>query len=104
MSVDHSCCEIESVEIDSKLFQGLGLLYREYSITLKQDGKTFAIHVPRPVAFPLHAKAERALQKMINDRIIVPVDEPTEWVASNYGGSAKARLRQRKHMQRLRCS
>lgn len=81
LSVDHSRCEIGSVEIDSKLFQGLGRLDREYSITLKQDAKPFAIHVPRPVAFPLRAKAEKALQKMIDDRVIVPVEEPTEWVA-----------------------
>ena len=42
---------------DSKLFQGLQQLDREYRIALKQDAKPFAIHVPRPVAFPLHAKA-----------------------------------------------
>ena len=81
LSVDHSRCKIGSVKIDRKLFQGLGRLDREYSITLKQDAKPFAIHVPRPVAFPLRAKAEKSLQKMIDDRIIVPVDEPTEWVA-----------------------
>lgn len=67
--------------MDKKFVHGLIQLDREYSITFKQYAKPFVIHVPRPVAFLLHSKAEKAMYKMIDAKVIVPVDEPTEWVA-----------------------
>lgn len=81
LSVDHTRCDIGSIEIDSRLFRGLGKLDREYSITLASEAKPFAIHVPRPIAIPLRAKAEEALNKMIEDKVIISVKEPTLWVA-----------------------
>ena len=81
ISIDYSRCEIGSVEIDDKLFRGLGKLDRSYSISLSPDAKSYAIHVPRPIAFPLRVRAEKAINKMVDDGVITPVEEPTPWVA-----------------------
>lgn len=82
VSVNSSLCEVGAVQVDEKLFLGLGKLQREYSITVKPAAKPFTLFVPRPIAFPLRKLADDALDKMVNDGVITSViDEPTEWVA-----------------------
>jgi hypothetical protein len=69
------------VDVDEKLFEGLGKLDMEHSITLRDNARPYAIHVPRPISFPLRSKADEALKQMVKDGVIVKVEEPTPWVA-----------------------
>ncbi|XP_067945085.1 uncharacterized protein [Watersipora subatra] len=81
VTVDKSRCEIGSIRVSDSLFKGLGKLDTEYSITLDENAKPFALHVPRPIPFPLRQKANIALEKMVEDGVIVAIEEPTQWVA-----------------------
>lgn len=81
IKVDDSQCQIGNVNVDSQLFEGLGKLDTEYSITLKDDARPYAIHVPRPIPFPRREMADEALHQMIQDGVIVKEDGPTPWVA-----------------------
>jgi hypothetical protein len=97
--VDKAQCEIAGVNIDDTLFRGLGKVDTEHTITLTDDAKPFAIHVPRPIPFPRRKMADEALQQMIKDGVIVKVDEPTRWVApmvvvpkSGQSGQNKVRI------------
>lgn len=81
VSVNTTLCDVGSVDIDEKLFDGLGKADKEYGITITPDAKPFALFVPRPIPFPLRSRTEAALQKMVDDGVITPVQGPTEWVA-----------------------
>lgn len=83
IQVDEEQCHIGSVHIDGKLFTGLGRVGREYSIKLKEKAIPYAIHVPRPISFPLRSKADTALDRMVQDGVIAKVgpNEPTMWCA-----------------------
>lgn len=83
IQVDEDQCHIGDVNIDDRLFVGLGRVDREYSIKLKDDPVPNAIHVPRPISFPLRSKADSALEKMVKDGVIRKVgpNEHTLWCA-----------------------
>ena len=81
IKVDTNQCQINAVNVDEKLFQGLGKLRVEHSIKLQEDARPFAITVPRPIPFPRRKMADEALSEMIENGVIVKVEEPTPWVA-----------------------
>ena len=64
-----------------KLFTGLGQMKDSYTITLKEDAKPFVIFVPRKVPLPLYRKTKDELDRMLETRVISPVDQPTDWCA-----------------------
>ena len=63
------------------VFQGVGCLPGEYSVQLDKEVRS-VVHPPRraPVAKKEAMKAE--LDKMVNNQIIAPVTEQTDWVSS----------------------
>ena len=61
ISVNKSLCSVGSVDVDEKLFDGLGKVDREYGVTITANAKPFALFVPRPIPFPLRSKTEAAL-------------------------------------------
>ena len=81
VSMNQSLCDVSMVQVNEKLFDGLGRVDTEYGITLKQEAKPFALCVPRPIPFPLREKADIALSRMETAGVIVKVKDPTEWVA-----------------------
>ncbi|MCG7878633.1 MAG: RNase H-like domain-containing protein [Candidatus Thiodiazotropha endolucinida] len=64
-----------------KLFQGLGKLKGQYTITLKDDAKPYALTVPRRVSIPLMSKVKKELDRMEETGVISKIHEPTEWCA-----------------------
>ena len=54
----------------------------EYTIKLTDDAKPFALTVPRKVPMPLYQEIKAKIEKMLENGVISPVDEPTEWCAS----------------------
>ena len=52
-----------------------------YTITFKEDAKPFAISVPRKVPLTLDQKTNDELDRMLETRVISPVDQPTDWCA-----------------------
>ena len=82
ISVNKERCEVGLVKVDEKLFEGLGKVSREYSITLKEGATPYALYVPRPIPFPLIKATDEALQQMVDNKVITKVeDEPSLWVA-----------------------
>ena len=81
ITVDKEKCAVESVTVSKQLFRGLGKVAREYSITMKDDSKPFAINVPCSVPFPLRDKAKLAIEDMVQQGVITAVEESTPWVA-----------------------
>ena len=80
--VNKERCEVGLVKVDEKLFEGLGKVSREYSITLKEGATPYALYVPRPIPFPLIKATDEALQQMVDNKVITKVeDEPSLWVA-----------------------
>ena len=64
-----------------QLFTGLGKMNTEYTITLQESAKPYAITVPRKVPLPLLKETKEEIQHTIQQGVISPVDEPTEWCA-----------------------
>ena len=64
-----------------QLFTGLGQMKETYTITFKEDAKPFAISFPREVPFPLYQETKDELYRMLETRVISPVDQPTDWCA-----------------------
>ena len=64
-----------------QLFEGLGTMKDEYTIKLKDDAKPFALTVPRKVPLPLSEETRHKTERMLKNRVISPVDHPTEWCA-----------------------
>lgn len=64
-----------------QLFTGLGKMKAEYTITLQQDAKPYAISVPRKVPLPLSKETKAEIGRMVQQGVISPIDEPTEWCA-----------------------
>jgi hypothetical protein len=80
LKVDEEKCHIRSVNINAKLFSGLGKVGRERSI----KAVPHAIYVPRSISFPLRGKTDRALDEMVAVGVIKKVgpNRPTSWCAS----------------------
>ena len=62
-------------------FGELGVLPREYHITLKDDVKP-VVMPPRKIPIALKDKLKEELEKMVQKDVIVPIQEPTDWVNS----------------------
>ena len=79
-----------------ELFKGLGKMKTEYTITLQEKARPFAIPVPRRVPIPLYEETKRELERMLNKGVISKVDSPTEWcapmVVTPKGNTGKVRV------------
>ncbi len=64
-----------------KLFTGLGKLDVPYSVKIRDDARPFAVHSPRRVPIPLMNKVKEKLKLMVEQGVIEPVDEPSDWCA-----------------------
>ena len=64
-----------------RMFEGLGKLDGQYSITFKDDAKPFAVTVPSRVSIPLMSKVKTKLDHMKETGVISKINEPTEWCA-----------------------
>ena len=64
-----------------QLFIGLGRMKAEYTITLQENPKPYAITVPRKVPLPLVKETKEEIQRMVQQGVISPIDEPTDWCA-----------------------
>ncbi|XP_023245312.1 uncharacterized protein LOC111642887 [Copidosoma floridanum] len=77
--------EDDSVKIDDllrkydKIFRGLGLFKTKSKIILKEDAVPFSLSVPRTVAIPFLNKLKSELDRLVKQKVIVPVDFPTDW-------------------------
>ena len=63
------------------IFQGIGCLPGEYSISLDGNVKP-VVHPPRRVPVPKKDAMKAELEKLVSNQIIAPVTEPTDWVSS----------------------
>ena len=61
------------------LFQGLGTLGGEYTISLKPYSKPYALTTPRNVPLPLREKVREELVRMESLGVITKVEYPSEW-------------------------
>lgn len=64
-----------------EVLQGLGCLSHPYTLRLKAEARPYAVTTPRKVAIPLREAVRRTLKTMKKEKVISPVDEPTEWCA-----------------------
>ena len=65
-----------------KWFTGIGTFKNyKYHIELDKNAKPVVCPV-RKIALALIPKLDKVLNSMLADRIIMPVDEPTDWVNS----------------------
>ena len=72
----------ELKEMYPECFSGIGT-FTNYRYHIELDPKVKpVIHPPRKIALSLQPKLERELDEMVKQGIIVPVDEPTDWVNS----------------------
>ena len=61
---------------------GIGT-FKDHKYHIELDSKVKAVvHPPRKLALSLEPKFETELDEMVKQGIIVPVDEPTDWVNS----------------------
>ena len=65
----------------SNCFGELGVLPREYHITLKDDVKP-VVMPPRKVPIALKDQLKAELDIMVKNGVITPIQEPTDWVNS----------------------
>ena len=63
------------------VFQGVGQLPGEYSIKLKENAEP-VVYPVRRVPESIKLKLKESLDNMVKNKIITPVDEPTDWVHS----------------------
>jgi len=78
------------------MFHGIGCLPGEYGIQLDKYVQP-VVHPPRRVPVPKKEAMKIELDKMVADKIITPVTEPTDWVSSvlavlNKDGSVRSCL------------
>ena len=64
-----------------KVFQGLGNLGEEFTITLKPNATPHALYTPRRIPLPLFPKVEEELKCMESMGVVSNIDEPTPWCA-----------------------
>ena len=86
---DYVCTVNESsklTEINVKagyadVFQGLGRLKDSYSIQI-DDSIRPVVHAPRRIPVPMRNKVHEKLEELVNEEVITPVMDATDWVSS----------------------
>ena len=63
------------------LFRGLGCMKGNYSLALKNVAQPFSVATLRRVPLPLLPEVKLELEKMVDQGVIMPITEPTEWCA-----------------------
>ena len=63
------------------VFEGIGCLDENYHIEIDPSVKP-VIHPPRRVPVTLKDPLKKELDRMVEERILTPVNEPTDWVSS----------------------
>jgi hypothetical protein len=53
----------------------------EYHIPLTENATPFCVHTPRLIQFAYREKLQPELELLVQQGIIAPVTEPTEWCA-----------------------
>ncbi|GFO18311.1 Zinc knuckle domain containing protein [Plakobranchus ocellatus] len=61
------------------LFKGLGKLKDPYTIKIHPGVQPSSINTPRKIPHPLMDKVKAEINRMLDDDVISPVEEPTEW-------------------------
>ena len=64
-----------------EIYDELGCLDGEVKLHLNENAIP-VIHPPRKVPLSLHGKLKTELDRMQSLEVIVPIEEPTEWVSS----------------------
>ena len=73
-------------------FEGIGHFLRMYTIHLHDDAKP-VIHAPHKCPIAMHPLVHEKLDEFLEQEIIVPVTEPTDWVSSlTYSWKANGKL------------
>ena len=62
-------------------FEGIGKFPGTYHIYLKEDAIPF-VHTPRKCPIAIQPLVDKKLDKLLEQEVIVPVTEPTDWVSS----------------------
>ena len=82
----HETCEVTDQSTPpvalaySEIFEGLGQLPGEHHIKLRHDAQP-VIQAARRVPFKYRQRLQKQLQEMVEDSIITPVTEATDWVS-----------------------
>ena len=63
------------------MFQGLGRLKDSYSIQI-DDYIRPVVHVPMGIPVPMRNKVREKLEQLVNEGVITPVTDATDWVSS----------------------
>ncbi|GFO00878.1 Pol polyprotein [Plakobranchus ocellatus] len=61
------------------LFKGLGRLKDPYTIKIRPGVQPSSIYTQRKIPHPLMDKVKAEINRMLDDDVISPVEEPTEW-------------------------
>lgn len=72
---------VDPVREFPSLFTGLGKMDTPYTIKLKGDASPYAQFAPRRIPIPLMENVKKKLEALVEDDVVEPVDEPTEWCA-----------------------
>ena len=82
MAIDNApSSDSDIIEKYSDCFGDFGTVPREYHITLKEN-VDLVIMPPRKVPMALRTRLKAELDRMVQNDIIAPVQEPTDWVNS----------------------
>ena len=74
-------------------FEGIGRFPGTYHISLRDDAKP-VVHAPRKCPIAMRPLVREKLDEFLDQGIIVPVEEPTDWVSSlAYSWKANGKLR-----------
>ena len=74
-------------------FEGIGKFPGTYYIFLREDAKP-VVHTPRKCSIAIQPPVDKKLDKLLEQEVIIPVTEPTDWVSSlAYSWKANGDLR-----------
>ena len=71
--------EFNPVKKFSIVFAELGTMAGVFTINLKADVKPVRLYAPRPIAAGLRQKAKKELDKMLEDGVLEPIEQATDW-------------------------
>ncbi|GFO47141.1 Pol polyprotein [Plakobranchus ocellatus] len=66
------------------LFKGLGKLKDPYTIKIRPGVQPSSIYTPRKIPHPLMDKVKAEINRMLDDDVISPVEEPTECALASW--------------------